>query len=62
MPNFSDGTPISAQECKQRMRFVDHPGIEQWGKGDNARPFSVSKEQFAANWDYCFNGKKDARK
>lgn len=28
------------------------------GKGSKARPFSVSQEKFAANWDAIF-GKKD---
>ena len=29
------------------------------GKGSKARPFSVSQEKFAANWDAIFGKKED---
>lgn len=31
------------------------------GKGDRPRPLSVSKEEFAANWDRIFKRKKKGR-
>ena len=32
------------------------------GKGDTPRPFSVSQETFASNWDAIFGKKKQAEK
>lgn len=29
------------------------------GKGDSPRPYSVSQEEFASNWDRIFGKKKD---